>query len=340
MLKTITFEIETITPMFLAGADQGKAELRAASIKGLHRFWWRTLQAESDIDELRKKEAKIFGSSDEGTCGSSFSIRVVPDGNLKPTKDKFPKQNISVTSKGRTFPVNILEYLAYGTLEYKKGEGNIFLREYIPCGTKFRLHLHFFDNQWKDEILKAMYVFSLFGGLGSRSRNGFGSFNVLNQQTFGNITKKYPLNKLPDLIKPTDYLSYPSFVKGTKLFKSRSHASWDAALAEVGRLYRSIRSGGIKYNGKSFEEKHRYDKRQYIGAPLIVDKQDKSLLNRHAKPYFIKVAKEGNQYSAYILYLPSKYCMELNNAEQHDKKFAEVCNEFNAFLLANMETVL
>lgn len=46
MLKKITFEIETITPMFLAGAEQGKAELRAACLKGLLRFWWRAIRYE------------------------------------------------------------------------------------------------------------------------------------------------------------------------------------------------------------------------------------------------------------------------------------------------------
>ncbi len=130
MLKTIKLEIETITPMFLSGAEQGSAELRAPSIKGLLRYWWRALHPTSNIEILREKENNIFGSGGEnGSGGSSFSLRVIYD-HLQTTKEKFPKQNIMVTSKsrGKTFPVNILEYLAYGTYEYKKGEGNVFLR--------------------------------------------------------------------------------------------------------------------------------------------------------------------------------------------------------------------
>lgn len=96
MLRKITFEVETITPMFLSGADQSKAELRAASIKGLLRFWWRALQAESDINKLRERESQIFGSSDEERGGgSSFSLRILHDGQLKTVKEKFPKQNIT-----------------------------------------------------------------------------------------------------------------------------------------------------------------------------------------------------------------------------------------------------
>ena len=40
-MNTITFELETITPMFMAGADGETFELRPSSIKGDMRFWWR-----------------------------------------------------------------------------------------------------------------------------------------------------------------------------------------------------------------------------------------------------------------------------------------------------------
>lgn len=33
-MQEVTFEVETITPLFLAGADQATAELRATSFRG------------------------------------------------------------------------------------------------------------------------------------------------------------------------------------------------------------------------------------------------------------------------------------------------------------------
>ncbi len=44
-MRSITFECETITPMFLARADGKTPELRPPSIKGLMRFWWRAMNA-------------------------------------------------------------------------------------------------------------------------------------------------------------------------------------------------------------------------------------------------------------------------------------------------------
>ncbi len=341
MINKITFDIETITPMFLAGADQNKAELRAASIKGLLRFWWRALQAEPDLGRLRKKESEIFGCSDEKIGGSSFSMRVLYEKPPIATKEKLPKRNIMVTSKGKTFPINILEYLAYGT----------FIREYFPAGTtKFRLSLSSKKSSI-DEILRAFLVFWMFGGIGSRSRNGFGSFHVNNyKETLSSVgMTDYP-NLIQKITKKTPPQSYPSFVAGTKLFKTKaSFETWDKALAEVGKIYRGIRSGEFKVNNKSFEAKHYlYDKRQYIGAPIIVGKEGKSFLDRHAKPYFIKIARDDDKYSGYILYLPSTYCDGLENDrsghiinhDREDKKYADVCTEFNNFLSQYMDTIL
>jgi len=348
-MKKIIFEIETITPMFVAGANQTKAELRAASIKGLLRFWWRALQAEADLNKLREKEAIIFGSSEEGVGGSSFSLRIITKDNLKPIKNKFPSNpQHQVRVEGKTFKINILEYLAYGTYEYIPKQGNVFVREYYPEKTKFDIVLNFTDEKGKNEVLKAFYVWCIFGGVGSRSRNGFGSINVINmEKAFENIgtifSAKNPYEKqnLNRLIKDNGIVSYPSFTQGARLFKAKqSFRVGLDALADVGKIYKNGRS--------TLEKKHCFEKRQYIGSPIVEKKVTKSFLDRHAKPYFIKIAKESNKYRAYILYLPSRYCDGLEkdrndltiNHSNVDKKFAEVCNEFNRFLAANMETVI
>lgn len=340
-MKKVTFGIETITPMFLSGADQSKTELRAASIKGLLRFWWRALQAESDLNELRKKEARIFGSSDEGIGGSTFSTRVTTISDLKPTKDKFPSNpQYLVEVEGKTFRINILEYLAYGTYENIPGQGNVFTRKYYPAQTRFDIVLNFRDEAWMREVVKTLYIWCIFGGVGSRSRNGLGSLNVVNmEKSFENIkdilsvNNPYGRENLKELIKRNGMAPYPSFTEGTKLFKTKQAFGLGLdALAAVGKIYKKGRS--------SLEERHCFEKRQYIGSPIVEKKVTKSFLGRHAKPYFIKIAKEGDKYRAYVLYLPSQYCIEDSNAEQHNRKFTEVCTEFNKFLTQNMETVI
>jgi CRISPR-associated protein Cmr1 len=349
MMKKMMFEIETITPMFLAGADQSKAELRAASIKGLLRFWWRALQADSDLTALRNRESQIFGSTDEKAGGgSSFSIRVTRAGDLKTIRTKFPDNSqYKIPVEGKTFKMHILEYLAYGLYDSKNRS---FQRDYIPGGQRFGVDLTIRKDAYLQDILRSMFVFCLFGGIGSRTRNGFGSFDISNKiELFEAIRSDdfaidapYHSNNLTKLVKVEKSMSYPSFSRRAKVFsaKERFITALDS-LADVGKIYKSGRS--------ALEKRHQFQKRQFIGAPLYPPRESfKSFLDRHAKPYFIKIAKEGNGYRAYILYLPSLYCEGLEKESNnkpiiHDEvnmQFDAVCTEFNSFLADHMEEVL
>ncbi len=180
MLKKITFEIETITPMFLAGADQSRAELRAASIKGLLRFWWRAIRAQSNIDELRKEEAKIFGSSDEGTGGAKFTIRATqPD-----------KEAVSVyPNPGRQDPVG---YHFYSVFMQRGKE-----RPYFPEGSKFKIILTARDELVLKTAAASLWILVYLGGLGTRARRGAGNIVVNKTDDFDKILADIQLDFIP-----------------------------------------------------------------------------------------------------------------------------------------------
>lgn len=72
-MKTVTFICKSITPMFMYGANQNEPELRPASIKGVMRFWWRAINGDLSLDELKEKEGEIFGST---VRRSKVNIRV------------------------------------------------------------------------------------------------------------------------------------------------------------------------------------------------------------------------------------------------------------------------
>jgi CRISPR-associated protein Cmr1 len=72
-MQSITFTCETITPMFLAGADGTTPELRAPSIKGALRFWWRAMNGHLSLEDLKAKEDEIFGGTDNR---SKVTLRV------------------------------------------------------------------------------------------------------------------------------------------------------------------------------------------------------------------------------------------------------------------------
>ena len=86
-METLQFDCEVITPMFLAGADTDKPEIRPASIKGMLRFWWRALHG-SDPN-YKKREAEIFGGTGENEGRSKVLLRV-KCGEIKPVKSDIP----------------------------------------------------------------------------------------------------------------------------------------------------------------------------------------------------------------------------------------------------------
>lgn len=330
VMKAITFECETITPMFLGGADGRTPELRPPSIKGLMRFWWRAMNGHLSLEELKEREAKIFGTSDEKIGRSKFSIRVKPH-KLNSSKDKLPPHPVVVRTSRNSFKINILEYLAYGTHEYKSGQGNIFIRDYIRPKQKFSVFITI-PEHLKDEIIKILKRLSTFGGLGSRSRNGFGSFKILSIN--GNSNSFYVRVGKEKDSSSYELPKYSAFSKDMRLWKSKqSYDSWDKALAELGKAY--------KYARERIESKHNYEKRQYIGAPIIVNANQMSKLDRHSKPYFMSVHYESDKYIGYILYLPSKYAYGkegLNDSEE-TKHFEEACNSLNQHLSDKLEEV-
>ena len=78
-MHEITFSLRTITPLFLAGADQATAELRAPSFRGAMRYWYRSLLAglvgtdAVGLSKVVEAESKLFGATD---TGSAITLRV------------------------------------------------------------------------------------------------------------------------------------------------------------------------------------------------------------------------------------------------------------------------
>jgi len=157
------YDFEVVTPLFMGGADPKYAEIRAQSIKGLLRFWWRAFQQETDIKKLRGKEDRIFGSTDGK---SRFSISV--EYRDKPQMGNLNKGS-TFSVEGRGGNIGIIDYLSFGICvrnnELKKNE---YIRQHFAPGTKFTVNLAFYDESMKGEVLKAFSMLVAFGGLGGK----------------------------------------------------------------------------------------------------------------------------------------------------------------------------
>lgn len=177
-METITFHCKVITPMFLAGADGRTPELRAPSVKGAMRFWWRAVNGHLELEStfrkglnneetragLRDQEALIFGGAGgKANVGrSSFAIQVEEQDIQPGKKELVPRKGFPVDCilPGSTFKIRLtLQQQADGAFSVKAHgrEEQIFDRE---------------------KLIALFQLTSLLGGLGRRVRRGMGSFEV------------------------------------------------------------------------------------------------------------------------------------------------------------------
>lgn len=159
-MKRITFHCNTITPLFMAGADGHNTELRVPSIKGALRFWWRAMNGNLPLVDLKKREKEIFGgvSGDKGKR-SAVQIRL----NIRSTENKSIKELIDVR------PPSGLSYLMYSLKLNKR---------YDYKDLSFSITFSGRKEQPLIEAAKAFWLLANFGGLGTRSRRGCGNFVI------------------------------------------------------------------------------------------------------------------------------------------------------------------
>jgi CRISPR-associated protein Cmr1 len=190
-MHTLSAHFRVVTPLFLGGANPTvEAELRPASIKGALRFWWRALmwsRGVSDVATLRGKEAALFGSSEKGQA--KFLLTTSPSAELPQIS---AKSILGKTGTGAV-PQNSREivddgarYLGYGLMHAFPSKNTDTLagqlsRPCLPSPFEFEVKLAFKNSATECEISSiadALKLLGLCGGLGSRSRRGWGSLTL------------------------------------------------------------------------------------------------------------------------------------------------------------------
>lgn len=161
-MPLLKIRLKVVSPLFLNGPDpRGKPELRAASVRGQLRYWFRAIEGTktNDLQEVWQTEEEIFGST---ARGSQVAIRFYFEGepqfvyqDILPHK-KSTSQNQQRNQRQRLPRPNAIEVGQECILEIITRPGID-----IPNG-----------------LLKALQVWLLLGGLGKRSRRMFGALQI------------------------------------------------------------------------------------------------------------------------------------------------------------------
>lgn len=185
MRASLTVTLETITPLFLGGAEpRGAPELRPPAFRGVLRYWLRAALGGvlgDDIEAVRRAEAAVFGSTDE-TRGGASAVTVRIRSRTLPGPERFRRSQRPQSGR---------DYLYWSMAESGQVQRGNYLppRQYLPTGTKFDLTIatrpgasnH---NAALEAAAAALWLLVQLGGVGSRSRRTAGSLRVLEDVQF------------------------------------------------------------------------------------------------------------------------------------------------------------
>ena len=175
-----------ITPLYGGGAKPQQPDevtvVRASEIRGLLRFWWRATrggQFEGSLEKMRAMEEAIWGSAagkGKGPSPISLTVRIINRGHEI-------RQVIVRTRRGEKRanigdPSSPYGYVAF-PLRDNKGS--------VWGGVEFELHITLRTASVKvddrefnlqEEIEAALWAWETFGGVGARTRRGFGALQL------------------------------------------------------------------------------------------------------------------------------------------------------------------
>jgi len=167
-MKTLTVELETVTPLFLAGAEpRGTAELRAPAFRGAMRYWLRAIAGQ----DYREIEARVYGDT---KASGLVSTRISGGNTSQPFNQK--------TLRGEMKPCGY-DYLYWSMKESGHDANYQRPHEFIPEGSKFNFHLgtrrsDADSNTAFDQACVSLWLLLHLGGIGSRSRRTAGSIRL------------------------------------------------------------------------------------------------------------------------------------------------------------------
>jgi CRISPR-associated protein Cmr1 len=298
-MRQITFTLRTLTPLFLAGADQTNAELRAPTFRGLMRYWYRALIGgvvganTENLPLVISAETAVFGATD---TGSNISIRI-SEASKDPQrfrKESYSRENVS----GR-------DYLLWSMAASGKGDRYKPDRLLFPKDTTFHVTLSSKgdDDTMLQQAIAAFWLLTHLGGIGSRSRRCAGSVTVdnidgddnktglnftapediesLQQQIYEGIkiTQKLARGSLPNntlaSIVQTSFDSLTPRACSIWILHSDNWSTPDAAMRAIGSNLQKYRSNLPLQS------------RTIFGLPLMgVDNR-----SRHASPLLLRIVE-------------------------------------------------
>ncbi|MBE7534765.1 MAG: type III-B CRISPR module RAMP protein Cmr1 [Anaerolineales bacterium] len=183
--QTRTYKL--ITPLFGGGAQTQKPDevttVRATEVRGHLRFWWRATRGgmfEGDLKKMKAEEERIWGSAAQkkkpGPSKVKINIRKLSAGakdhpfEVVPGNNGQPQVKPRRGSKGHPYSAFPLQPNQNDGLHIGMETAS------VHNDVSFILEINYkATDEIQDDINAALWAWETFGGIGGRTRRGFGA---------------------------------------------------------------------------------------------------------------------------------------------------------------------
>ena len=317
-MHELVYQVSFNTPAFLGNAEQ-QAQWRTPPFKALIRQWWRVVKAPSldrpyDWRALRKEEGALFGAAADGQGDSQQSwvrLRLEHWDTGRLDNSCWPRSEIRdvQVGPGRGIPADV--YIGFGPVSAaskKEGKPARLTRSAIePEKTANVLSLRIdrrASQEQRTEIQAALSLCNWFGGVGSRSRNGWGSVALMGDA----MTRMPSAHDLAPYVRPFDRCfehDWPHAIgtdrEGPLVWTGRAVKNWREAVLALAQVRL-----GVRAVAKTFGRGQDISANQLVAYPVTKSGNNAwGNAERIASPMRLKVVKTPEGLTPLVVHLPS-----------------------------------
>lgn len=318
-LQTIreTREYELITPLFGGGTETQKADpisvIRVPGIRGQLRFWWRACRAAqfADVAEMKKVEDLIWGST-ENPSAVIIDLQIVNKGDEETAYwMEWNKERHKLEVKNST---RIAPYAAF-PLQPDKDEQQKkdWKSEPVVLNVSFTLSLRFPStvvavqksggkeklieiDHVEDHIKSALWAWETFGGIGARTRRGFGALRLVkvNNQPArvwpadAKLQTKLKAELTTHVMEGHNHTGVPQLGRDVSLaftgLKANALMAW-LSLIEQFQNFRQARYGS-KFGKSKWPEPNEIRDRAGLPLRIAEEAEDRDLVHKFPRAVF------------------------------------------------------
>lgn len=242
---------ELITPMYGGGVKSTKVDIkmpiRASSIRGQLRFWWRLLAKNKwNIANIQKAESELWGGVGNGDDDGKVSkvlLRITDIKNANTEQWATYKLNERngklVLSPKDWADVAYALFPAQGTLKNARTQVDEEPHELLKAGCQWTLQIafsHDISNEQKEQVWESVRWWANFGGVGARTRRGLGAVKVTENNFFQSVI---PLSEIRELNFGVQIVS-----------ANNSNSAWVNAVKKL-ETFRQVGAGRNNHNSRS-----------------------------------------------------------------------------------------